>query len=90
MTQTRLTCRAEHPMASKGDRRFKGRLCGQLVQVHPYELKATGRVLTRWEDVREGNLLADDGPDAKVFLGVRCAKCGMISEFEFVAYQVSA
>jgi len=77
MTYTQLTCRAEHPEARRGNARFKGRVCGSMVQMHPWVLKATGRILERFEEV--------ECSSRRICLGIRCPKCGMITEYEIVS-----
>lgn len=67
-----LVCRAPHPRAAEGVSRYQGRIHGIRLQLVPFRVRATGRQVTRWEDVRPGCLV------------VRCVGCGGFTEYEIL------
>lgn len=67
-----LVCRAPHPRATEGVARYQGRIHGIRLQLVPFRVRATGRQVTRWEDVRPGCLV------------VRCVGCGGFTEYEIL------
>jgi hypothetical protein len=69
-----LVCRAPHPRARRGDGRFEGRLCGKRLQVVPFRVRPTYRVLHDWSEVNPG------------CIAVRCLArdCRAFTEYEII------
>lgn len=69
-----LICRAVHPRSNGDVGRFGGRIHGIRLQMVPFAVRPTHRVVRSWAEVRPG------------CLGVKCSSsdCRMISEYEIV------
>jgi hypothetical protein len=73
-TSSVLVCRAPHPRARRGDGRFEGRMCGKRLQVVPFRVRPTYRVIHDWAQVNPG------------CIAVRCLArdCRAFTEYEII------
>ena len=71
-THSILICRAEHPRSRRGDGRYEGRICGKRLQIVPFAVRPTYRLIHDWADVNAGCLV------------VRCSArdCRAFTEYE--------
>jgi hypothetical protein len=56
-THSVLICRAEHPRSRRGDGRYEGRVCGKRLQIVPFAVRPTYRLIHDWADVHSGCLV---------------------------------